>query len=51
MIDFDSSLSCHVGSRKRKTGEVEKPQEISGDKIAFAAQQIYSKIKYGCSAV
>ena len=32
-------------------GSGEKPQKISGDKIAFAAQQIYTKIRYRCSVV
>ena len=29
----------------------EKPQKFSGDKIAFAAQQIYTKIWYWCCVV
>ena len=32
-------------------GSGEKPQKISGDKIAFAAQQIYTKITYRCCVV
>ena len=32
-------------------GSGEKPQKISGDKIAFAAQQIYTKIRYRCYVV
>ena len=30
---------------------VELPQKISGEKIAFAAQQLYTKIKFRCSVV
>ena len=29
----------------------EKPQKNSGHKIAFAAQQIYTKIRYRCCVV
>ena len=30
---------------------VELPQKISGEKIAFAAQQLYSKIRFRCVVV
>ena len=30
---------------------VELPQKISGEKIAFAAQQLYTKIKCPCVVV
>ena len=30
---------------------VELPQKISGEKIAFAAQQLYTKIKFPCFVV
>ena len=30
---------------------MELPQNISGEKIAFAAQQLYTKIRFGCVVV
>ena len=30
---------------------MELPQKISGEKIAFAAQQIYTKIRFRCVVV
>ena len=30
---------------------VELPHEISGEKIAFAAQQLYTKIRFRCFVV
>ena len=30
---------------------VELPQKISGEKIAFAAQQLYTKIRFRCVVV
>ena len=30
---------------------MELPQKISGEKIAFAAQQLYTKIRFRCDVV
>ena len=42
-MDF---LGPHFGG-----SPVELPQKISGEKIAFAAQQLYTKIKFRCFVV
>ena len=30
---------------------MELPQKVSGEKVAFAAQQLYTKIRFGCVVV
>ena len=45
-VGWDDFLGPHFGGFP-----VELPQKISGVKIAFAAQQLYTKIRFPCFVV